>query len=456
MKTHTQGRLILTLVFITSFLNTFLISSVNVALPIIAKELDLNAVETSLIITTYLLSTAILLLPAGRFADLIGLGFLFKLGILIFTVASLGCYFVHNYSTLLIFRFLQGIGAAFTSTTGPALLTLHFPAKHRGRVLGYSVSAVYVGLGTGPFIGGYLTDFFGWKSLFLVVSIVGFVLSLFGLKIKFETSPTIGKLKGMSYQGSLVYVFGLSMLVIGSAYIPQNWAFALTIIGTALLILFWHVEKRAKTPILEVNLFKTNRLFSYSNLAALINYSATYALVFLMSLFLQKIQFLTPRKTGVILMTQPIVMALFSPIMGRISDHVQPRILTTLGMAICSIGLFLFASLTTESSQLHIILLLAWMGIGFALFSSPNMNTIMGSVEKSKYGVASGTAATMRVFGQVLSMTMASLSFAFFLGNQTMEKIEPAQFHQTYSLTLSLFGILSLAGIYFSYARGNR
>jgi MFS family permease len=195
-------------------------------------------------------------------------------------------------------------------------------------------------------------------------------------------------------------------------------------------------------------------LFAFSNLAALINYSATFAIVFLLSLYLQKIKGLSPRDAGAILVAQPIMMAVFSPVAGRLSDWIQPRYLTTLGMTMCTLGLAAFAFLSDTTSVVLIIILLIWVGLGFAFFSSPNMNTIMSSVNKTQLGLASGTASTMRVVGQITSMTIATLFFAGMFGSQTVEAVSNPLFLKALKWGFISFSMISAVGIYFSFNRG--
>jgi MFS family permease len=192
----------------------------------------------------------------------------------------------------------------------------------------------------------------------------------------------------------------------------------------------------------------------FSNLAALINYSATFSIIFLLSLYLQKVKGLSPRDAGSILVAQPIVMALFSPITGRLSDRIQPRYLATAGMTMCTIGLAAFAFLSESTPITLIVFLLFWVGTGFALFSSPNMNTIMSSVQKNQLGLASGSASTMRVVGQITSMTIATIFFSILFQKQAVEEVSNDLFLKAQHLGFITFAVLSLAGIYFSFNRG--
>jgi EmrB/QacA subfamily drug resistance transporter len=445
---------VLSIVAFSSFMSTFLISSVNIALPAIEKDFGLDAVTLSWVITAFLLSTAMFLLPIGRLGDLTGIKRVYKIGIVLFTLSSLLSGFAVSGYWLIFFRFLQGIGAAFSSTTGAAILVAEFSPKYRGRVLGIGVSAVYLGLAFGPFFGGFLTQYLGWRSIFYFSSGFGLVATflafLFLGKDILETSSN----KKIDLKGIVFYMLGLVSLTYGSARIPafQGWLMMGT--GIVLLVVFWILETNSFRPILETKLFTRNRLFAFSNLAALVNYSATFSIIFLLSLYLQKVKGLAPRDAGTILIAQPIVMAIFSPFAGRLSDRIQPRYLATIGMTMCTLGLAAFAFLNELTPIAIIVFLLFWVGFGFALFSSPNMNTIMSSVEKTQLGLASGTASTMRVVGQIISMTIATIFFAVLFQKQSVETVSNLIFLKALKLGFITSAIIALTGIYFSFSRG--
>lgn len=445
---------ILSIVAITSFMGTFLISSVNIALPAIERSYGLDAVQLSWVITAFLLATAMFLLPVGRWGDMTGIRRIFKTGIVIFTLSSLLCGLSGSGLWLIIFRYIQGIGAAFTSTTGPAILVSAFLPQHRGRVLGMSVSAVYLGLAFGPFAGGFLTQFLGWRSIFFIASAFGLFTTAIALMFLGKDTTAPGSQRRIDLKGTVFYMLGLVLLVYGSSFIPDLRGWIMMLTGTAGLIVFWQLENRSPMPVLETRLFTGNRLFAYSNLAALINYSATFAIIFLLSLYLQKVKSMSPREAGMLLVAQPVVMAIFSPVAGRLSDRIQPRYLATLGMSLCTSGLLAFSFLTDSTPAWVIVLMLVWVGFGFAFFSSPNMNTIMSSVERHQLGIASGTAATMRVVGQITSMTVATLFFAAFMGNQAIENVPDDVFLKAMKWAFLVFSVLSSSGIYFSLNRG--
>ena len=444
---------ILSVAAITSFMGTFLISSVNIALPAIETDFRLSAVSLSWLVTAFLLASALLLLPVGRLADSKGIRRLFKVGLVIFTITSLACAIAPSGLLLIIFRFLQGIGAALTTTTGPAILVSVFPAQQRGRVLGISVSAVYLGLATGPLLGGFLTQAFGWRSIFYMSAILGLAANFVAFTFLGKDGPKMA-IKKINLKGLLLYMPGLFFLVFGSSGIPEikGWIFLFS--GIILMILFCLHEHRSDSPVFNTRLFSQNRLFAFSNLAALINYSATFAIVFFLSLYLQKIQLFSPREAGSILIAQPIMMAIFSPLAGQLSDRFQPRYLATLGMSFCTLGLGMLAFLSPDTSIAIIISILVFVGLGFALFSSPNMSTIMGSVNREQYGIASGSAATMRVLGQIISMTIATIFFAVLFQGESVQAISNEVFMKAQFWGFLTFTAIGATGIYFSFNRG--
>lgn len=446
---------ILAIVSITSFMGTFLISSINIALPAIEKTFRLNAVSLSWVITSLLLATAMFLLPVGRWSDNSGIIKFYKIGLVIFTLSSLFCGVAPSGGWLIAGRYVQGIGSAFTNTTGQAILVGNFPPKQRGRVLGISVSSVYLGLSFGPFVGGMLTQHVGWRSIFIVATVLGLISSVVAFMFlgKDEISGKIHQ--KLSFKGVIFFMLGLVCLVYGSSLIPATTGWMIMAGGLASLFFFWKIESHSDNSVIDTKLFTNNRMFTFSNLAALINYGATSAIVFFLSLYLQKIQQLTPQQAGLILIAQPIVMTLFSPLTGHLSDKHEPRYFATTGMALCSTGLAAMAFLTESTPHWAIILILIWVGLGFALFSSPNMNMIMSSVNRTQYGQASGAAASMRVIGQIFSMTIATLFFAGLFGGKAIEHVSNSLFLTAMKWGFITFAVVSLMGIYFSIIRGN-
>jgi EmrB/QacA subfamily drug resistance transporter len=438
---------------LTSFMGPFMISAVNVALPAIQAEFSADAVILSWVATSFLLAMAVFLVPFGKVADIYGRKKIFSHGVVLYTLASLLAVFSFSIRVLILMRVLQGIGAAMFVTTGMAILTSVFPPSRRGRVIGIYVAAVYIGLSVGPFAGGFITRYLGWRSIFAVVVPFGAASVYMTVKyLRAEWADARGET--FDLRGSVLYGLSILTLIYGASLLPRMLAVYLMIAGFAGLGLFIALELRVPHPVFEVKLFNQNRLFTFSSLAALINYSATYALTFLLSLYLQYIKNIPPQYAGSILIAQPIVMAVFSPLAGRLSDRIEPRLIASTGMLITAIGLFIFTSVGPDTSYTLIIPTLALLGFGFGLFSSPNMNAIMSSVEKKYFGIASGTVATMRLLGQMVSMAIAMVVFAVFIGREPISPANYGEFLSSVRVSFLIFAILCTVGILFSFLRG--
>ena len=456
MEDRSIKRITLFVATLTAFLVPFDGSSVNIALPSIGNEFSMDAIALGWIATAYLLASAMFLVPFGRVADIYGRKKIFTTGILIFTGASFSMVLCRSGTMLICFRILQGIGSAMIYGTSTALLTSIFPAQERGKALGITVAATYLGLSLGPFLGGFLTLHFGWRSIFMVNIPLGLtVVALISLRLRGEWAEAKGEKFDLT--GSIIYCLGLTAVIYGFDSFSQRGAtlsVGLTLMGLLGIFVFIRWEMWVKNPVLDINLFRSNRTLAFSNLAALIHYCATFAITFFLSLYLQYIKKLNPQSAGSLLIFQPIVMAICSPFAGRLSDRIEPRIVASMGMALTAAGLFLFAFLEANTPLGFIIADLILIGLGYALFSSPNTNAVMSSVEKRFYGVASGTLGTMRLTGQMFSMGIAILIFAIHIGHtQITPEYYPLFLKSTRSAFI-FFGSLSSGGVLASLARG--
>ncbi len=439
---------------LASFLTPFMSSSVNVALPAIGREFSVSAVALGWVATSFLLAAAVGLVPIGRLADLRGRRRVFTTGLVVYTAGSFLCALAPSHLVLIAFRVVQGSGGAMIFGTATALLTSTFPASGRGRALGWNVASVYTGLSLGPFLGGILTQNLGWRSLFLTNVPLGVVilsLALWGMKEE-KVEP-----QGASFDapGALIYGAGLVALMIGFSTLPGLRSLFLLLSGIVGLVAFALRQMRAQSPLLDLRLFLRNRTLALSNLAALINYSATAAVGFLLSLYLQYNRLLGPQAAGLVLVAQPVLQALLSPVAGRLSDRVQPRVVASIGMSMTVVGLALFAFLSAESPLVLVVLNLAWLGVSFALFSSPNTNAVMSAVDRRAYGVAAGTLATMRTLGQMFSLGIAMLLFSVFIGDAAIGPANALRFLTAARVACGIFSALCLVGVFASCARGN-
>lgn len=433
---------------IASFFTPFMSSSINIALPTIGANFAADAVLLNWVANGFLLSAAIFAVPFGRIADIYGMKKIFAYGMIIFTIASLLCALSPNTLSLIGARVLQGIGTAMIFVTGLAIITSVYPPHQRGKAIGINVASVYVGLSIGPVLGGLMTQYLGWRSLFLLMIPFG-LLVIFLVYYKLHDEWAASRGERFDFVGTILYSLMLFLIMYGFASLPNRSGIIMLILGVAGLLAFIRWETRTNSPVFNVRLFK-NFTFAFSSLAALINYSATFAVTLLLSFYLQYVKDLDPQMAGLILVAQPVIMAITAPMAGRMSDRFNAHKIAALGMATVTLALFTFIFLDANTPTNSIILGLAILGLGFGLFSSPNTNVIMGSVERRFYGVASATVSTMRLIGQTMSIGIATLVFALIIGRV---QITPAQFPallESIHLCFIVFTILCFMGIFAS------
>ena len=438
---------------VASFVTPFLGSSVNIALPVISKEFSMDALLVTWVTTAYYLSAAVFTVPFGRLADIKGRKKIFLTGITIYTVSALIATFATSGIMLISLRALQGFGSAMVFGTAIAILTSVFPPEERGKALGVNVTSTYVGLSLGPYVGGSLTQIFGWRSVFAVNVPLGLVLILL---IIFKLRAEWAEAKGDPFDipGTVFYGLSLVLTMYGVSSLPDIKATLFILLGVSAFAFFIFWEGRVKSPVLNISLFKENHAFTFSNLAALVNYSATHGVTFLMSLYLQNVKGFAPSTAGLILLTWPLTQAVLSPVTGRFSDRVQPKYVASAGMGLTLVSLVFFALITEETAVALIVANLIFLGFGLALFLAPNSNAIMGSVERKFYGVASGTLGTMRLTGQITSMGIIMLTFALFLGKVKITPEQNALFLKSARAAFGVFGGLSFLGVFASLKGG--
>jgi EmrB/QacA subfamily drug resistance transporter len=435
------------------FFITLTSSGLNVALPSINKEFSSDAILLSWIVTSFVLSSAVFSLPFGRIADILGLKKMFLYGMILFTSVSAISVFSNSSIMLIICRSVQGLAAAMIAVNSIAMVTAIFPAKERGRALGINIACVYAGSAVGPFLGGILTEHLGWRSVFIINIPVGLaVAAILIWKIKGEWQESKGE--KFDYGGSLISGLALIALMYGFSLLPEITGVVLILAGVAGLIAFLRWESRTANPILNVGLFQKNKAFIFSNLAGLISYTAIFAVSFLMSLYLQYIKGFTPEQAGLILVSQPVMQALLSPFTGRLSDKIEPRIIASAGMALIFAGLLLFSTLSTDTSTLQVIFTLIILGVGFALFSSPNSNAVMTAVLPKYFGVASAVMSTMRSVGQMLSMGITMIVMAVVIGRVAITPQYYPVFLNSVKIAFGIFAALCIFGILASLIRG--
>jgi EmrB/QacA subfamily drug resistance transporter len=435
------------------FLMPFMMSAVGVALPAIGREFNATALQLGLIETTYVLSASIFLLAMGRLGDIYGRRRVFQYGIVVFTLAGGSISLAWSIEALLVLRFLQGMGGAMVMATTLAMVTSVFPPTERGRALGISVASVYAGISCGPFIGGTLVTALGWRWIFYLCVPLGAATFLITcLRLRGDWAEAHGE--PFDWRGSLVYAAALLLLIGGASHLDRGgWAWGMAAAGLAGLGLFLAIEAHTPYPVLNIALLRDNRVFALSNLAALFNYAATFGVTFFLSLYLQYVQGLSAREAGTILIIQPLVQTLLSPWCGRLADRYPAARVATLGMALCAAGLAVAATLTAHTPLPVVMAMLALLGTGFALFSSPNASVIMGSVAPRYLGVASGLNSSMRTLGMMTSMSIITVIFAILMAGHPVTSETQPQFLLSMRTALLVFCALCGIGIACSAGR---
>lgn len=435
------------------FLMPFMMSAVGVALPVIGREFSASAMQLGLVETTYVLSASIFLLAMGRLGDIHGRRRVFQYGIVIFSAVGGLLSQAWSIESMIALRFLQGMGGAMVMATTFAIVVSVFPPKERGKALGIAVASVYAGISCGPFFGGALIVAFGWRAIFYLAVPLGmltFAVSWF--KLRGEWAEARGE--PFDWRGSLVYAAAILLLIVGASNLDRGaWGWLLALAGTAGLGFFLVLESRTEYPVLNVALLRSNRVFAFSNLAALLNYAATFGVTFFLSLYLQYVKGLDPRQAGMVLMLQPIVQTVFSPLCGRLADRFSAAGVATLGMTLCATGIALAAGITAATPLPRIMAVLVTLGLGFALFSSPNVSVIMGSVAPRHLGVASGLNSTMRTLGMMASMTIITIIFSMVMAGQAVTAATQPQFLLSMRAALLTFTALCVVGICLSFGR---
>ncbi len=445
-------RVTLFLVSLAAFLIPFMGSSLSLALPVIQKELTVNLIILGWIPTAFVLANAATVLPFGRLSDIYGRKRIFSYGVLIYTVASLLASFSISGEILVVFSFLQGLGCAMIFATMVALLSSVFPMERRGEALGLYVSAVYIGLFLGPILGGFLIQYLGWRSIYLFNIPLGIIL-LFILfwKLKMEWAEAKGE--NFDHRGTVIYSLSLVAILYGFSSLMENLGKVFLVIGLLGMLGFFLLENRTESPLLKLEIFK-NRRTSFTALSMLALNIAISAMATLLSLYFQSLRGLEPHYTALILASQPLMVAVLSPVIGRAADRSENRLLPVGGMILVTVGLLILVFLGPETSLLIPVVALLLVGVGQALFSSPITRIFMGSVDSKIYGMASSTLSTMIYLGQTLSLTLMLLIFAIYLGQVEINPSNYLAFLDSQQVAFLVFALISGLGVVFSVLVG--
>lgn len=447
---------ILVAVGIGTFMSALDGSVVNIVLPVLTRAFHSQVPTIEWVVTIYLLITSALVLMGGRWGDLHGHKKLYIPGFVVFIVGSALCGMAPTDWLLIVFRGLQALGATMLFASAGAILTLNFPPDRRGQVLGLQGTMTYLGLTAGPLLGGWLTDAFGWRSVFYINVPVGILALALSARVIPDDKP-LDRAKGFDLAGAGLFFVGLVALLIAlnqaHAWGWQSPAIlGLIAISVAALAVFVYAEKSVKDPMLDLTLFR-NRLFSFATISSILNFICVTSLVFLMPFYLIRGHGFTPGHAGAILTAQPLVMAVVAPIAGRLSDQIGTRIPGTLGMAILAVGLFLLSRIGPHAPISHVILGLCVAGLGTGIFISPNNSALMGGAPRNRQGIANAVRQMARNLGNVLGIGIAGAIFNHYLAHDVAPGTITALLH---GVSAGLFAacLLAVIGTLTSAARG--
>lgn len=414
---------VLLAVGIGTFMSALDGSVVNIVLPVMSRDFDIDVAAIQWVVTIYLLVVSGLLLSFGRLGDLRGHRTLYTSGFVVFVLGSALCGFAPTALTLIGFRALQALGAALLFANSPAILVKSFPVAQRGRVLGLRATMTYLGQATGPFVGGWLAGQFSWRAVFYINVPVGILALLLSLRV-IPHDHAVQRRERFDLAGALTFLVALVALLLGLNR-GSAWGWTsppiLALLAGAVVAsaAFIAVERRVANPMLDLALFRRRR-FSAAAASSVLYFLCVYSILFLMPFYLIQGRDLGPAQAGLLLTVQPLIMILVAPLSGTLSDRLGSRLPAALGMAVLGGGLFLLSRLGPQSSVGDVVAGLAIAGLGSALFISPNNSALMGAAPRQQQGVAASILALARNLGMVLGIAFSGAVFTSVLAINTV------------------------------------
>lgn len=453
MYTERERRLVLISCGISAFITPLLSTMMNLSLVSIGVEFDVGSHDLAYVNSAFLLSSVIFMVPFAKVGDLFGKKRTFLAGILIITAACLMAFFSPNFWFLIMCRALMGMGAAALTCMSMSLVVDVYPPERRGGAIGMQTMCVYIGLAAGPPLGGILNDLVGWHQTFLII--LPLTVGSFALMCLFRHDIATDAGGRFDSKGAVFYGLAIALLMYGVMNMPNTWAFASIIVGAVFLVLFVRWQSKCPYRLLKMSLFR-NRVFSGSCIATFLSYAASYSISFFLALYLQHIGGLTATQAGMLMLIQPAIQAVGTPVFGRVSDRMgDKRILPTAGMLVIAVALLLMMNFGLDTPFWVIILSMIVLGVGFSFFSAPNTSIIMGSVPKSETGEASAMTSVMRQSGMMVSMGIAMLYISVIMGSA--DNIAPETYGDFLNVLMYSFGtcfVFCIVGAVLSMLRG--
>jgi MFS family permease len=425
----------------TNFTLPFMFAGVGIALPAMGRDLAMSGAALGLFETLYLGTATAMLLPAGRISDAGDKNSLFTLGVALFAAITLALAVAPSVPVLLTLRVFQGVFVSLVAATNMAILTESVPRGRLGRAIGLNVGAVYVGLAAGPFVAGAITTALGWRWVFAISGL----LSLAATVMTFLILPRrwVWPRLQFDWPGALTSATGLGLLIVGSALLgesPRGWWLAG--VGLALLVVFVGIEKSAPSPLLSLSVLTGRRVLLRALTVQFLTYAGAMGTSLLFSIYLQVTRGWTAREAGWLLVISPALMAALAPTAGRAADRMRPQLLAAVGVTLIFVGTVAAWFVSTTSSMTLIVVSLVTHGLGFALFSSPNMTVIMGNAPPDRTAMASSLSALMRGLGMVVALVVITGFMSAKLGPAGV-----AAPHAVAGLMATMWGALGLISL---------
>ncbi len=445
------------------FMSTLDSSMVNIALPTIMEEFHSPMANTQWVVLIYLLTITSSLLFWGHLGDRFGRGRVYGSGMMVFALGSLACTVSTSLALLIGSRFFQALGASMMMSTGPAIVKESFPHEQLGRTMGLIGVAVSFGLMSGPSLGGFLVEFFSWRSMFFITVPIGLIFSFLAFRFLPMSRPAGGG--AIDWSGAILWAAALCLISIILTHateidLPKTTTAALILAAVCLVAVFIAVEKNTLHPQLPLELFHS-RFFSLGITSAILSFSTLFSAIILTPFYLDRLMGMPPSLTGLVMMSLPASIMLTSPLAGWLADHFEKRLIATAGLVISTTGIFLLSSITTDSTILSIAACLALTGSGQALFLSPNSAAVLGSTVARRAGSAAALLATSRNLGMLLGIALATLIFSIIFAKTTngldMKDFRPEygpQFIRAFRGALQAAAVIGLAGTMASWLRG--
>lgn len=439
---------------VTSFMAPFMSAALNLSVTDISTQFNAPVGISTWVVNAYTLSTAAFSACMGSLADLRGRRKMILVGCIAFAATSALCALSPSIYLLVAFRFLTGVSAAVVLAANVPLMLLYFAPQVKGRMLGISVSAVFVGLALGPTLGGVLNDTLGWRAIFVLGIVLSMLAFAFCLRLKDDSKEASAS---FDHRGNTLYVIAIMLLMLGLTELTtQQWGPLVLCAGVLALVVFVLFEWRCERPMLHVRLFAQSRAYGFSNLATMLNFAAVFAVSYTMAIYLQNVKGLDAAVAGLILIAQPLAQVVLAPVSGRLSDRFAPAAIATVGVALCTCSLGMLLTLNADTPLWFIVTALVVLGIGLGAFSAPNNNAILSCVDRSHYSEANATVSTMRGIGQTASLAFASLMLSSSLGSTIFSESDPQVLTAAIAQIMFVCFVLSVLTIAASLVRNKR